>query len=465
MKGQRIQAEFVRKREIEQQRKQQTENVRRYYDKWGKITSLHEHWTSDEFYREFDEKRKQERLAEEKQKQLEARKERFRAQLAEEKRQFELELKEHQRPRSRQTSNDVLESIRQTFSNAEASKTRADLESKLYSRYRLGLDHQKILKDSKNTHQAIAKLSWLDRQIENQMQNEQQKQETQRLELELEQEKRKHESFVQSCQQLRDAEISKIKSLHDNNVTELKLRERELHDTKMTENVLRKKLGEVQKEIEGLTSINSKRRDRVQALYNFRKIKMLMRERSDAIKREIAQDLNLLDRISFDKDFDNDEEIKFLKQKFLGEFDNEVQNLKSIECMYESEAKEALKKQEDKWNIEAMVREQQLKVLLDDRIQTLNDRINECVRRQQDLSNIRETHLKLIEDCNQRLKELMSESLATGLNEAARKTLQESTINDNNLNGIVRRTDNLMINGHQYQLTAPRFARKKVVWT
>jgi trichoplein keratin filament-binding protein len=297
------------------------------------------------------------------------------------------------------------------------------------------------------------------------MHNEQQKQESQRLELELEQEKRKHEAHVERAEQLRDSEINQVKSLSENNLIELKLRERELHESKMMENVLRKRLCEARKELEDLASNNSKRRDRIQALHNFRRVKMLMRERSDAIKRDIAQDLTLLDRISFDKDIDNDEEIRYLREKFLGEQDNEVENLKQIECMYESEAKDALKKQEEKWNDAAMIREQQLKVLLDDRTQTLSDRINDCVRKQRELSAIRETHLKAIEDCNQRLKELMSESLSVGLNDAARKTLKESTINDNNLNGVIRKTDNLMINGHHYQLAAPRFARKKVVWT
>lgn len=115
--------------------------------------------------------------------------------------------------------------------------------------------------------------------------------------------------------------------------------------------------------------------------------------------------------------------------------DNEVQYLKQIECMYESEAKDALKKQEEKWNDEAMVREQQLKVLLEDQIHALCDRINDCVRKQQDLSGIRETHLKAIEDCNQRLKELMTESFVTGLNNAERKTFKESATNDNNKDG------------------------------
>ena len=206
-----------------------------------------------------------------------------------------------------------MESVRKTLSTADECRSRADLESKLYSRWRLGLDQEKILKDSKSTHQAVAKLSWLDRQIENQMLNEKQKQESQKIELELEQEKRKHEAFVQNCQELKNAEISELKSLQENNVHEHKLRERELHDHKMMENTLRKKLGEVQKEIDNINSTNSKRRDRVMALHNFRRIKMLMKERSNAIKRDLLHDMNLLDRISFDKEFDNDEEIKYLK--------------------------------------------------------------------------------------------------------------------------------------------------------
>jgi len=66
----------------------------------------------------------------------------------------------------------------------------------------------------------------------------------------------------------------------------------------MTENVLRKKLSEVQKDLETIMLTNNKRRDRVLALFNFRRVKILMKDRSDAIKRDIAQDLNLLDRIS-----------------------------------------------------------------------------------------------------------------------------------------------------------------------
>lgn len=373
-------------------------------------------------------------------------------------------ISEQQRPRSRQVPLNVLDSVRQTLSNAEECKKRADLESTLYSRWRLGFDQEKILKESKNNHQAMAKLSWLDRQLENQLQNERQRQENNVLELKLEEEKRKHESYVMTCTQLRDSEITQLKTLQEGNIQELKLRDREAHDVKLMESTLRKKLGEIQKEISNISAINSKRRDRVQALHNYRKIKMMMRERSDAVRRDLQQDLNLLDRISFDPDFDNNEEINYLRQKFQGQHDVEAQKIQQIESMYESEAKDSLKKQEEKWNDDAMVRERQLKVLMDDRVQTINDRINECIRKQHELQSLREAHLHAVEDCNQRLKELMNTSLTNGINEALSMPFRAPLIK-NSVSGMIRNTDNLSINGHQYELTLPKFGRKKIAWT
>lgn len=161
----------------------------------------------------------------------------------------------------------------------------------------------------------------------------------------------------------------------------------------------------------------------------------------------------------------------FFRQKFLNQHEIEAQNLQLIESMYESEAKEELRKQEDKWNEEAMLREQQLKVLMNDRVQTLNARISSLNLKQNELQKFCETHLKAIEDCNQRLKELMSESLSDGLNETAKQLLNESAkaddISNNNnniINGLVRKTNNLMLNGHHYELSVPKYGRKKIAW-
>lgn len=349
-----------------------------------------------------------------------------------------------------------MENIRSTLYSADESKKRADLEGKLYSRFRFGMDQEKILLESKTDHHAMAKLSWLDRQVEKQMQNEKQKAENNELELKLEKEKRKHESYMQNCQQMRDSEINQVKNLQENNLQELKLRDREAHDMKLLESTLRKKLAEILKEIEGVTVANKKRRDRVTALSNYRRIKMILKDRSEAVRRELTQDLNLLDRISFDRDFENSDEINYLREKFQSQYELEAQNIRNIEAMYESEAKDALLKQEQKWNDDAMIRENQIKVLLDDRVQTLNDRINETIRKMKDIESVRETHLKAIEDSNDRFKKLLND-------EPIGNSILSPRNNVERINTITKRTENMIITSNP-ELTVPKYGRKKVAW-
>jgi trichoplein keratin filament-binding protein len=310
----------------------------------------------------------------------------------------------------------------------------------------------------------MAKLSWLDRQLENQLENERQKKENQVLELQLHAEQRKHEDYMTNCSKMRETELSQIKTIQEGHVQELKHRDREIHDLKLTENTLRKKLDEIKKEISNMNAVNSKRRDRIQALHNYRKIKMMLRERSETVRRHLQQDLNLLDRLRFDPEFDNNEEINFLKMKIQGQFDKEIENSRYIETMYESEAKESMRKQNEKWDDESMVRERQLQLLMEDRHQVINDRINECVHRQREIEKLRDIHVNSIEDCNHKLKDLMDVSMSRGLREASEKPFYNST---NQLDGMIKKTNDLIINdsGISSQLCLPKYGRKKVAWT
>lgn len=97
---------------------------------------------------------------------------------------------------------------------------------------------------------------------------------------------------------------------------------------------------------------------------------------------------------------------------------------------------------------------------MDDRVQTINDRINEAARRHQDLQSLKDTHLQAIEECNQRLKELVS----TLLIDTVDMPLVAPKIGDG-INGMFNKTENLTINGHSYELSAPKFGRKKIAWT
>lgn len=366
-------------------------------------------------------------------------------------------ISERSRPKVKQVPNNVLEDLRQTFNNVEESKRRSDLESRLYSKWRLGLDQEKVLKESKNEHEAMAKLSWLDRQVEKQMTQEKEKRENNEIELKLQENKRKHEEYLKNCKEMRDSEMQQLKGLQENHVFELKSRERESHDLKLQESILRKKLGEIKKEIDNISTNGRVRRDRVVAMYNYRKLKMVLQSRSEAIQRELRQDINLLDRISFDKDFDNNEEISYLRQKFNTQLEKEIQNQRDIESMYESEAKQTLAKQEEKWNDDSMVREQQLKCLLESRIEAINDLINHSMKRQQEIIGVRESHLKSIEESNDRLKKLMTETISDDFN-----CLTNG--HSNEMKDVCKKTDNLMIRQNT-ELCLPKFGRKRIVWT
>ena len=92
MKGARIQAQFIKRRDSEQKQFERTNEQRNYYDKWGRITTRHEHWTTPEYYKEADEKLQKIKLAQEKQIELEERKEKLRTLLAEEKQRLDREV-------------------------------------------------------------------------------------------------------------------------------------------------------------------------------------------------------------------------------------------------------------------------------------------------------------------------------------------------------------------------------------
>ena len=92
------------------------------------------------------------------------------------------------------------------------------MEAKLYSRFRFGMDRDKILLESKTDNHAMAKLSWLDRQVEMQMLKEREKKENNVLELKLQEEQRKHEDYMTNRANIRDSEIKELRQLQQMNV-------------------------------------------------------------------------------------------------------------------------------------------------------------------------------------------------------------------------------------------------------
>ncbi|XP_053670608.1 trichoplein keratin filament-binding protein [Anopheles nili] len=410
MRGAKLQAALVKRREAEQIKYQKSAAVERYYDQWGRITSRYESWTTPQYYREAEaacRKRENEKI---KQEALVAKRNRLKELLQKENEQLQREMEAISRPKSKTLSTEILEGIRSRLQSTEHNKKRMDLEANLYSKWRLGYDRDAVILDSKTSHQAMAKLNWIDRQVEMQLQDEKDRRDREERELKLHEEVRRRDEVLLEKSRMREHEMKELRSLQEMHMVELKQREKEANEQKMYEARLKTKKEEMVTELEQLRVYNDQRRDRVVAMHNLRRIKMLLRERSEAIRNDLLHDIQLLQRIAIDSTAaaESTEGIEYLRRKFQLQYELEVEQQMMIENMYESEAKHNLTKCEDKWNSEATIREQQLRCLLEDRLIDFETKLVECTQRQRELIEVREQHIKAIEGASHRLKELMS---------------------------------------------------------
>ncbi|XP_058117246.1 trichoplein keratin filament-binding protein [Anopheles ziemanni] len=500
MRSAKLQAALVKRREAEQIKYQKSAAVERYYDQWGRITSRYESWTTPQYYREAEEALRKREEEKRKATELQAKRERLKQMLQDEAEQLQKEVEDISRPKPKALSTEILEGVRARLHSAEESKKRLDLEANLYSKWRLGFDRDAVIMDSKTCHQAMAKLNWIDRQVEMQIQDEKNRREKQERELKLQEEFCRREELLLEKSRMREQEMKELRSMQEMHMAELKSREQEANELKLYEVRLKTKKDEMATELEQLRVYNDRRRDRVMAMHNLRRIKMLLRERSEAVRNDLRHDLQLLQRISIDNPSTTDsaEGIEYLRRKFQLQYDLEVEQQMAIENMYESEAKHNLSKWEDKWNSEAIIREQQLRCLLEDRLMDFEAKHVECSKRQRELIEVREQHLQAIESANQRLKELMSdksrdEYVTSSNNSQLRELLvqregcadngrqmrrptSQTSQRSSTFNSIFPFDDNFKElkltktlpraeTNTADELTVPRYGRKKVAWS
>lgn len=69
------------------------------------------------------------------------------------------------KPKSRRVSTDTLRGIRELYKRTEEEKRRLELESQLYKRWRPGSREENILLSSRSNNEALAKMNWLDKQV------------------------------------------------------------------------------------------------------------------------------------------------------------------------------------------------------------------------------------------------------------------------------------------------------------
>ncbi|XP_055375389.1 putative uncharacterized protein DDB_G0282133 [Condylostylus longicornis] len=437
MKTSRLQAAFARKREAENIRFERTQETNRYFDHWGKVTSRFQTWTTPEYYENAEKslkKQKEERMKEEK---LNERREKLQKLLEMENQQYENELQaimlRKQSPsvllsgrRSKYDSIDtnILEKIKE---NRAEEMRRLELEAKLYKKWRnpmsgvtlsttplaiIGTNEhlkEKSLFESKSDNEVMAKLNWLDKQIENQMRREEEEKETQKRILKLQEEARKREEIQRERQLIRESEIKELRALQENHVKALKQREQETTQLQQDEEHYRHILDTIENEIT-ILKLNyedfSKQLNEVNLPHNLNKIKILFRQLSEEFNERFQKDIECLKRIKI--------LYSYSENSTFDATQNEILNQSDISNMYESEAKNNFKKWKEYWYNEETNRKTKIIDLLE-RDQIYYDlKLSENLKQQKIVLEIRETHLAAIENSNDKLKMLINSNNTAG---------------------------------------------------
>uniref|UniRef100_A0A1I8NWM0 Trichoplein keratin filament-binding protein n=1 Tax=Stomoxys calcitrans TaxID=35570 RepID=A0A1I8NWM0_STOCA len=410
MKAQHLQAMFARRREMEHMHIERTQAVNKYFDHWGKVTSRFENWTTPEYYKQAEEKLQRSKQEKEKQKQLSERKEKLALLFDQEKEQYDMELREKQRSRkTRALSTSTLEKINVNLKEQQAIRRKLELEAKLYGKWRHGVDDANLIFESKNDHEVIAKLSWLDKQVENQLEKEKDEIEAKERDLRLQAEQNRAEELHKQRQQIREKEIREIRALQEMHMEQLQERQKESETLKESEHKLRENIEELEKEIELLDESYAVMQQKADfgGAYNLTKIKVFMRKRSEVFRNQIKLCISILERML--PEACKPETLLNFKEKLSKQLDSEMYTLTQIDAMYESEAKYNLLRCEDLWQTQTSERYKELKDLLNLERNSKGKVLNDVLQRESELLDIRSTHLNAIENTGEKLKQLIKE--------------------------------------------------------
>lgn len=217
---------------------------------------------------------------------------------------------------------------------------------------------------------------------------------------------RKDEERLSARKALRDEEVTQLKVFQEQQLVELKTREMETEKLHKDELGLRECEKQLKVELSNLNLHVTQRHERIQVSHNLRRIKLQLKHLSDSILKDLNCDLGVLERLSSYFHID-DRQIAHVRAKFDIQRDLEQQKQHHIEAMYESEAKTFVLRQQEMWLKESDEREKLLRDLINDQIRQINNEIDFIATRQRELSHLRESLCRSIDNANDRIKSLL----------------------------------------------------------
>lgn len=305
------------------------------------------------------------------------------------------------------------------------------------------------------------------------MERESEKRSSEERALRLYEESRKQQEQIDARRSKRNDEITDLKLFQESHLAELNSQNKQSETLRQSEAHLRQCLNSIEQEQRLIQRNLVMRADRSKGMgpFNVRRIKLALRNRSEAICSDLREDAALLDRLDIGG---TSEEITALRQTFQKKHDEEKQRQLLVEAMYESEAKQMLATQERTWLEEEASRSRRLTQIVEEHLQSVQDSLATNLNKQRDLVGIKETHLNAIQMANDRLKDLMSDQrkdevdLTPRLNNSLSSDVNRFETHRPNTNGSIvdsmRKCSIDSTSSMSSELSAPKFGRKKLAW-
>lgn len=79
---------------------------------------------------------------------------------------FFFNFSELSKPKARRVPTETLKGIQEVYKRTEEEKRRLEIESQLYKRWRPASREDSILLSSRSNNEALAKMNWLDKQVQ-----------------------------------------------------------------------------------------------------------------------------------------------------------------------------------------------------------------------------------------------------------------------------------------------------------
>lgn len=416
---------YAKKRESDQLRMEANSQTANWYDKWGRITSRFENLAGPAYYEKSDQLLRRDEEEKRRKEETIVRQEKMRELMAEEKESWEKELKEQERAKVRPGSSttayskskhdvDVLQRLNSSLS--EQDRRRKEIEAKLYGKWRFGMTRDDMILESKNHHQAMAKLNWLDQQVEEQLERDRSEKEFEILEMQRQSETLREEEVALEAKQLQEREVAQLKQMLEYHVGELKTREAETRALKDQSAALEDIKLALEIKQQEIVSISHARNAAAIPLHNIRRLKVVVLDRCHEVHEEITLDASQLPltrallrgQLMSPKE---DQHFQLLACKFDQELVELQKDEQGFATMYDSEIKAVLMKQQQVWIENAETRFRLLKNLTQE-LKEKCDILVACNREEMaSLVKIKESHLETIEELNAKLKGIIRKAI------------------------------------------------------